>query len=64
MLYVSFLVVIVLAIESKVRGFEPGQGWWMFKGYKKSVAQLPLEGIWSRRPHVVKFYSMLKFPTE
>jgi len=36
----------------------------MFKGYKKSVAQLPLEGTWSHRPHAVKFYSMLKFPTE
>jgi hypothetical protein len=28
------LVVIVLAIGPKVRGFKPGQGWWAFKGDK------------------------------
>jgi hypothetical protein len=30
------LVVIVLAIISKVRGFKPGRGRWIFKGDKSS----------------------------
>jgi hypothetical protein len=37
------LVVSVLATGPKVRGFNPGRGRWIFKGDKKSVAQLPSE---------------------
>jgi hypothetical protein len=46
LLFVAFggLVVIVFATGSKVRGFDPDRGRWIFKGDKKSVAQLPSEG--------------------
>jgi hypothetical protein len=38
------LMVILLAIGPKVRGFKPGRGHCIFKGYKKSGARFHAEG--------------------
>ena len=38
------LVVSVLATFGGFCGFKPGRGRWIFKGDKKSVAQLPSKG--------------------
>jgi hypothetical protein len=51
------LMVSVLAIGSKVRGFKPGGGRWVFKGYKKA-ARLPSEAKLNHRSPVVRFYGM------
>jgi hypothetical protein len=44
-------------------GLKPGRRWWTFKG-EKSIARLRSDGEKCRRSHVVRFYSMLKIPTE
>jgi hypothetical protein len=49
---VDGLMVSVLAIGPKVRGFKPGRGRWILRAIK-SAARLPSERKQSRRTHVV-----------
>jgi hypothetical protein len=51
------LMVSVLAIGPKVRGFKPGRGRWVFKCYK-NAARLPSEAKLNHRSPVVRFYGM------
>jgi hypothetical protein len=52
-------VVSVLATGSKGRGFQPGQGDGFLRAIK-SEAHLSSDGKYGQRPHVVRFYGMLK----
>jgi hypothetical protein len=56
-------VVIVLAIGPKVRGFKPGRGRWILRAINIPSISF-FEGKYSHRPHVVRFYGMLKNPAE
>jgi hypothetical protein len=50
------VMVRILALRAKVRGFEPGQGDGFFKALKISCT--PSLGSKSDGPHVTRFYAM------
>jgi hypothetical protein len=58
------IVVIMLAIGPKVRGFKPGRGRRIFKGDESPSHDLLRRGSKVVGPHIAGFYGMLKNPAD